>query len=74
MKKLITILGLGLIISTHIFAMTYDELYFRVVANYSEDRISDFNNIWNYAEKHDIELTWEQVKFCLDNPTELEVE
>lgn len=66
MKKILltfVLIGIG-----SIFAESYDELYFRVVKEYGEERIQDFNNIWNYALENGIkEISWETVNDLLRN-------
>lgn len=66
MKKILltfVLIGIG-----SAFAESYDELYFRVVKEYGEERVQDFNNIWNYAlENGAKELSWETVNELLKN-------
>jgi hypothetical protein len=62
MKKLILALFLSFCILPA-FSENYEQLYQKVVINYGEDRISDFNNIWNYCVDNNIEnLSWDTVK------------
>jgi len=65
MKKIIYIL---LLLGFDCFAEDYEQLYFKVVSEYGEDRISDFQNIWSYAEENNYELSWQILKELLDNP------
>ena len=84
MKKLVTFLGLGLIISTLAFAngkeftwhdmeVKYPQFYEKVLEQYDAERLEDLYKICSYAEEHDCsdKLTWDCIKKLLDNPTEL---
>jgi len=59
---------LFLLIGSLAFAENYDELYFKVCEAFGEERISDLNNIYNYAQQEGYELDWETVKQLLETP------
>lgn len=80
MKKIIAIIIMLLVVSSFVFSEeqpTYEELYGFVINNYPEERIEDFNKIWNYVKslidkgQYAI-LTIDILKQLLDNPTGFE--
>lgn len=59
-----------------IILYTFDDIYFKVASDPELSKIEDWeisiSNIWNYAQKENVEyIEWYVVKTLLENPTEL---
>jgi len=54
---------------------TFDDIYFKVANDPELSKIEDWetsiSNIWNYAQKENVEyIDWQTIKELLENPTE----
>lgn len=59
-----------------IILYTFDDIYFKVANDPELSKIEDWEvsilNIWNCAQKEDVEyIEWQTIKELLENPTEL---
>lgn len=59
-----------------IILYTFDDIYFKVAKDPELSKIEDWetsiSNIWNCAQKEDVEyIKWQTIKELLENPTEL---